>query len=437
MAALIVVAVAGICAAFVAGRPGAGHWLQWVSTPLRWLAALGTLAAAIWFGLTLARWFGPGATVNTDDFAAFYSAGQAARAQASLYDLGGIRQDPGTILVYRHAPIGATLLAPLTWLPPHSALNLWRLGQIGLYLGVCAFLLWHYRLSPREPLAFGLATLWLIAAPSRESLASGQWDTMFLVGTTLALVLLARRRDSWAGACLALPVALKFYPALVLLAPLLARRWRVVAGCALAFVALTALGLLVAGWQNTAVFFSQVVFAVGGGTVYAENQTLYASIGRLLATDLRDRGLNAQYPTALTSGLALALGALLLAVTALVVLRRPATQPIADLQFTLPVVVALLVIPTAWLHYELWALLPLFVLGLALARLHLPWPLYLTTLAAALLVTVGTERDVWGPGPHAGPARLVLSYKVYGLLLLWGSAAYVIWRHSVWPARRI
>ena len=49
-------------------------------------------------------------------------------------------------------------------------------------------------------------------------------------------------------------------------------------------------GALLAGPRNSWVFLTQVVPAVGGGTLYAENQTLYALIGRFLATGLTEKG---------------------------------------------------------------------------------------------------------------------------------------------------
>ena len=49
--------------------------------------------------------------------------------------------------------------------------------------------------------------------------------------------------------------------------------------------------------------------------------------------------------------------------------------------------------------------------------------------AAALLIPLGSERDVWrGAGPHDGPVRLLLTYKVYGLLALWAALCLLSWR---------
>lgn len=421
-------AVIGLCAAFALALCGGRGW-SWPPFLVRGLhliALLGLAVAATRFALTVAGWLRPGSQVNSYDFEIFYRSGQTARAAAPLYDLAGIRQDPGRIVVFRHAPIGAVLLSPLSWLPLRAALNLWRLLNVGLYLATLALLLRHFRVAPRAPLALGLATLWAISAPNRDSLASGQWDTLFLAAATAALVLLARRRDGWAGACLALPIAIKFYPTLLLLAPLLERRPRVIAGCALGGAALTSLGLLVAGLDNTRVFLTAVLPAVGGGTLYFENQTPYALIGRLLASELSGNGLDARYPEGLTTALARGVGLVVVLVSALVIRRGGGGTPASHLAML--VAATLLVIPTAWGHYVAWMLLPLAVLAVAIARGRLPWPAVAGFAVAAILLPFGTERDVWGPGPHDGSVRLVLSYKVYGVAALWAASALAAWQ---------
>lgn len=415
------VAIVGAVAAFlpmVAGERAAA-WPALLCRALRLIAAFGALAAAAHFAATVAGWLRPDSPVNTYDFQVFYDAARAARERAPLYDLDGIRQDAGTVAVYRHAPVGASILTPLTWLPFRAALHGWRLLNVAIYVATLGALLRYCRLDPRRSPALGLIVLWFVSAPSRESLAGGQWDALFLAASVLALIALDRRRDTWAGAALALPIALKFYPALLLLMPAAQRRYRALAGCAIAGAALTLLGLLVAGPANSRAFFLAVLPAVGGGTLYAENQTLYALIGRLLAADLAGNGLGASYPVGPTTLLSRALGFLLIAITALVVRRRTDDDFIQALRFVLPIPVTLLAVPTAWVHYEMWALFPLAVVATVLTRGTHPRPVVACFIVAALAIPFGTERDVVQAGAYTLFGRLLLSYKVYGLLALW------------------
>lgn len=420
----------GAVAAFALAFGGERLWPRWLRQGALLLAAVGAVVAAGRFAFFVAGWLPADSPANSYDFKVFYDAALAAREWGPLYDVAGIRGDPGTIVVYRHTPIGAGLFVPWTLLPYQIALNAWRLLNVGLYVGTLWTLLRHFGLTLRDPLALGLVVLWFVSTPSRDSLALGQWDALFLNLSLAALILFTTRRDRdlLVGALLALPIALKFYPALLLLYPLVTRRWRVFAGCALGGLVITGLGLLLAGPRNAWVFLTQVIPALGGGTLYAENQTLYALIGRLLASDLTDKGIGATYPADETRLLAAALAVPIVLLTALLLWRRGGGAFAAALRFVLPIPAALLIVPTAWAHYATWALLPLAVLAVALSRSAPPRAAYLLFALAALLLVLGSERDVWVGGSYVGPVRLLLTYKVYGLLALWLGLCLAAWR---------
>lgn len=419
-------ALVAFALAFGAGQARSPRWCG----ALRFVAALGAIASVARFAGFVSGWLPADSPTNSYDFKVFYEAATVARHWGELYDLTGIARDPGAIVVYRHAPIGAGLFIPWTFLPYDVALNAWRLLNVGVYVGTLAAFLWHFGLSPRLPLAQGLIALWFASTPSRDSLGLGQWDALFLGLTLAALILYSTRRDHdlAIGLLLALPIALKFYPAALLLAPLLARRWRIIAGSALGGLLVVALGVLLAGPYNSRVFLMAVLPAVGGGTLYAENQTLYALFGRLLATSLSRNGVGSVYPAALTGLLADAAAVPIVLITALLAWRRGGGALGMALRFVLPIPAALLIIPTAWSHYSAWALLPLALLAIALARHGAPWPIFALFALAALLIVLGSERDVWRGETHDGPIRLVLTYKAYGLLALWSALALLVWR---------
>ena len=426
---LLALACLGAVVAFALAFGAGGRLPIRVQRALALLAALGAVVSVARFGGFVLGWLPADSPTNSYDFKVFYDAATVARGWGRLYDLSGIARDPGEIIVYRHVPIGAALFIPWTFLPYDFALNAWRLLNVGVYVGMLVVFLRHFGLSPRLPLAQGLIALWFASTPSRDSLGLGQWDALFLALTLAALIVYTTRhdRDLVVGLLLALPMALKFYPALLLLAPILARRWRVVAGAALGGALLVALGALLAGPRNSWIFLTQVLPAVGGGTLYAENQTLYALFGRLLAARITPNGVGSTYPAGLTGTLADLAAVPLLIVSGVAIWRRGGGALAAALRFVLPIPVAILIIPTAWAHYTAWALLPLALLAVALARGAFTWPrLALFALAATLLV-LGSERDLWRGGPYDGPIRLLLTYKAYGLLALWAALMLVVW----------
>jgi hypothetical protein len=427
-AVIVLGATAGFALAFGEARGWSPRGV--IARALHGAAALAALLALARFVVMAADWLPGGSTVTGHDFAIFYRAGEAVWASSPLYDLAALRRDSGEVVAYRHAPIGAVLVAPLTLLPYRAALHAWQLLSIALYAATLWSLLRHFGVNWSSPLALALAAIWAASTPSADSLALGQWDALFLhLFLILLTVLTVRRdRDLLGGAFLALPIMLKFFPALLLLAPLVARRWRIVLGCALGGLVLLAAGLL-AGLENTLIFVRDVLPEVGGGTLYAENQTLYALVGRLLAPDLRDLGFGTTYPHTLTRALAWALAVPIVLLTALVAWRRGGGELGAALRFVLPLPAGLLLVPTAWLHYATLTLLPLAVLAVALHRLQAPWYAYALFALAALLLPLGSERDIWAEGRvYTGAYRLILSYKVYGYLALWAALCLVAWR---------
>jgi len=432
---LLVLTCLGAIAAFALAVGADGRLPVHARQAFASVAALGAVASVVRFVGFVLGWLPADSPTNSYDFKVFYDAAITARGWGQLYDLSGITRDPGEITVYRHVPIGAALFIPWTFLPYDFALNAWRLLNVGVYVGTLLAFLRHFGLSSRLPLTQGLIALWFASTPSRDSLGLGQWDALFLALTLAALILYITRRDRdlAVGLLLALPLALKFYPALLLLAPLLARRWRVIVGGALGGALVVALGAILAGPRNSWIFLTQVLPAVGGGTLYAENQTLYALFGRLLATRITANGVGSIYPAALTGTLADLAAVPLVIVSGIAVWRRGGGALAAALRFVLPIPVAILIIPTAWSHYTAWALLPLALLALALARGAVTWPrLALFALAAALLV-LGSERDLWRGGPYDGPIRLLLTYKAYGLLALWAALVLVVWHPRAAP----
>jgi hypothetical protein len=85
--------------------------------------------------------------------------------------------------------------------------------------------------------------------------------------------------------------------------------------------------------------------------------------------------------------------------------------------FTVLVPCMLLVIPAAWIHYEVLLLLPVGIVlaGLATRASHIAWPLL---LFAFVLLAFGNE----GPFEHQvwfANSGLIQSYKFFGVFAMW------------------
>ncbi len=351
------------------------------------------------------------------DFAALFGGARRLFVQgAPLYDLEAIRNNPFGD-VYKYPPFFALVLFPLVRLPTLTALELWQ--EINLVFVVVAALLLArlYRFERSPWLWAGLAFLLLSWRAIWDSIGYGQADLLLFLPLVGALYALRRGRGEVAGLLLALCTLLKLYPAFLVLFLLLRREWRGLAGYAVGMAGLSGLSVLLLGWPVHAVYLRDVLPISGGGTAWIENQTLNGFFNRLFT----DRLALSPVTSPRADHLALAVGALFVLAAAWFVYRYGQKGAAGyDLGFSLLVTTMLLVIPSAWVHYEVLLLLPFVqLLALAYTKGTLPFRI-LAVLGVSLgLLCLGNawlfyDREVFGRF-----WQLLLSYKVYGIVLLW------------------
>jgi hypothetical protein len=215
----------------------------------------------------------------------------------------------------------------------------------------------------------------LCLGPLLTVLLRGQIEMVMLAALSLSLYVASRKREWGAGMCLALPAAIKLFPALWFLYPAWRGRWRVLGGAAAGLtLALVVVPVLALGPARTAsVYHSWLTLVVlplfDSGTdrpgaheitdlTIADNQSLLQAIHNWRHRDLplRARPDRASVDARLT---VYAVGAALLALFALVAGRRP--QDTAREQLTgmgLLTGIALVVSPLAH-HYYAVLMLPL------------------------------------------------------------------------------
>lgn len=193
------------------------------------------------------------------DFSSLYTAGQCLhRGLAShLYDLATQKRlqrefvSPAKIeqgpLPYNHPPFEAPLFVPLAFLPYVTAYLAWNAISLLLLLG---FVLLMRPYLPRlrewsETLPFLAA---LAFFPVFLCLFEGQDSLLLLFLFALVYVFMKGGKEFLAGICLGLTL-FRFQLALPVVAVvLLLRRWRLLAGFALAALAMAGISLAVVGW---------------------------------------------------------------------------------------------------------------------------------------------------------------------------------------------
>ncbi len=379
------------------------------------------------------------------DFTTYYLAAQALARGLSPYDQAVLNQlaaEQGGIPVvaYIYPPFFAVSLRPLAALPVGVAGALWFwLNILWLALGVALVVRWVG--LGRAALAAGL--LWAaLLPPSHDTLLLGQVNTLLLALIAGAFALVGREpRGSWGaiagGVLLAVAALIKLFPAVFVLVLAAHGRWRAVAAFGAGVVALTALGMLAAGPALTATWLFEVLPRYSGGFPTPFNQSLELAIIRLFSptqvtalwpgapgrpvtlTPLADS-------PALGALLGYGLSAVVVAVTALALLRRwwplrPWARPnaIEPLEVGLLMAAVLLILPLSWYHYG-----PLLLLAWGAA-----WPraaddrrLRLALLASAAIYVA---QLYWRYFANLGTPLLV-SFGAAGGLLLWGALLWAL-----------
>ncbi len=181
---------------------------------------------------------------------------------------------PGTYLTrfFGH-PIIALLVAPLTFLPYSLASGLWAGLQLFLW---ALWIILAFRKNKTLGLALSLVAL--LFYPLRASLEAGQ-ITGFVVPLTGLFVL--KSREWWAQALFALGLLLKPAAALLLLWPLVTKRWKVFLGVLLWLLLLNGIALLAVGAEPLAQYFGLVAERTGTLYLYIKQQSSLAFLYRL------------------------------------------------------------------------------------------------------------------------------------------------------------
>ncbi|WP_028937281.1 glycosyltransferase family 87 protein [Pseudonocardia spinosispora] len=217
-----------------------------VGKGLCWAIAGAALLTATWLFVR----FGSGNAVRLAtpdmrvhiDFETFWRSSYALIHHADLYRTGAQ-------LANLNPPVLAVLMAPLAWLDVLTAYHAFALFNALLIVGSVVAVADHVRLRPAWAMVVTAAVL--AAAPLHGTLALGQMYGLLTAALTVAWLAERRDRGLLAGVALGIAVALK--PSLVplLLWPVLRRRWNTTCAALAAGIAVTGIGVLVAGWSAT------------------------------------------------------------------------------------------------------------------------------------------------------------------------------------------
>ncbi|WP_124033505.1 glycosyltransferase family 87 protein [Herpetosiphon llansteffanensis] len=351
-----------------------------------------------------------------DDFKALYRGPSYYFQGTGLYDFAAIAANQfGNS--YKYPPFFVFFMAPFTLLKFTPAIQSWRVFNLVIMLIASGVLLRGYRQQWRSWAAIGLGLIILVFQPINDSLRYGQVDMLMLLPLAIATVALLKERWQWFGAMLAIPTMLKLYPAFLLAQAVIAKRWRALIAFGLTCSAILTLSVLVLGWDVHAQFVQHVLPTTSGGTVWVENQTWNGWLNRLINPTIGLTPDSSQTVKLLTYLIAAGFSGLAWWFSRKMTLANG---------FGLWIITMLMVLPSTWIHYHVLLLIPIFQLLVRVQQTkQLPaWPIFGFYGLAWVCLSTGNQWTFYDRSYHGGFWALLLSYKLYGLVLLWFAVAF-------------
>jgi Glycosyltransferase family 87 len=212
---------------------------------------LGLLGVAILLAAVVI-WSARGPNIEKTDFVLTYVGAHIVHQGlgARLYDINFQKQVRDSLfqhpnpLFYEHPPFEALLLSPLAALPFRMAYMLWGLFNVVVWLTLIFFMRPSFA-RPKEDL--GYLALWVLFAPLAVGLYQGQSSLILLALYAIAFVKLRQEKEFSAGAWLGLGLfKLQFVLPFAFIF-LLRKKWRFLAGFALASLSLGVISLVAVG----------------------------------------------------------------------------------------------------------------------------------------------------------------------------------------------
>lgn len=332
----------------------------------------------------------------------------------SLYDLQAVRENHFGH-VFKVPPFYGMLFVPFVQQDGLMILFWHRIINMTILMLTMLILLRELKIALFSAMGAGILLVFNTRAIA-DTVAYGQIDILLLLLLTLALFLARRGCDGWAGAAIALATLFKLYPALLLAFFLVKRQWRAFIGFGIAMLVCNGIALAVMGWEMHRIYLFEVIPAIGGGTAWVENQTLNGFVSRIFASSVTATIYHHPTVSLITYiGFGVGVGGAML----LSLWRAERTSIRYALQFSLYILLLVLVVPAAWIHYQTILILPWVIILLTYSQTVgvSRWLGILVALAYSLL-SYGNQWSFYTGHIMGGLTVFGISFKFYGMLLL-------------------
>ncbi len=390
------------------------------STSLEAILALLVMLSAVHFTY---QFYGILHTSRFEDITKIFEAAEKLRSKEDPYEYSITKNDPLFAHSYVYPPPFAQFIELFLPLGIANGIKLWVILNFLLYIILIGALV---RLFDFKWRSYGFYAFVLIALnfkPAISTLSNGQMDILMLALLTGAFAFAIRERYFASGATLAFAIIVKLQPVLMVPFYLTKERWRGIFGIVFGIVFIVCLSIT----MNSPILYERYVTNILPSrgaelTGHPEDQSLSAFICRLSGVT----GMNKLTPSQ-HHGILLGANtvAFLLALITLATMWYSDQE--GELQlglcFSAFISLMLLILPTAWIHYETQLLFPIGVL-LFYALFEGNFKIFAIWAISAFLISFGDRSLFADPKFTEWPLILVQSYKFYGILLLWGTLIY-------------
>ncbi len=362
-------------------------------------------------------------TSRFEDITKIFEAAQKLKDKEDPYEYNITKNDPLFAHSYVYPPPFAQFIELFLPLGIANGIKFWVIMNFLLYIILIGALA---RLFDFKWRSYGFYAFVLIALnfrPAISTLSNGQIDILMLTLLTGAFAFATRERNFASGATLALAIIVKLQPVLMMPFYLTRDRWRGIFGVVFGIALIVCFSITL----NSPILYERYVTNILPSrsaelTGHPEDQSLSAFICRLSGVT----GMNKLTPSQ-HRGILLATYtvAFLLALITLAAMWYSGQKGELQLSLCFSGIIALmlLILPTAWIHYETQLLFPIGAL-LFYALFEGNVKIFAIWTICSFLISFGDRSLIADPKFNAWPLNLVQSYKFYGIFLLWGSLIY-------------
>jgi hypothetical protein len=378
--------------------------------------------------------------VNQFDFSIYYASGLALREHIDPYttDLDrvgrGLQLEIDPIHYATDPPTFLLCMEPLTLLPVRQAFWLWTALNFAALVASLVLLLRGSGVDVWTALA--LAALGLLYPPVGEHFFYGQNKLFVLLMLVLMMRWMTVGHDAAAGLILGVAVVIRGFPLLMVGYLLLRKRWRV--------IAYTGVGIAIGGLLTVAILGLAQTLSFSNGLRFVTqprflalpiNVSLGAFVSRMYwyvcdphGTLFSRLSLYAASPQSGFSNLVrqilvAAAEISLLAVTVKATLRNRGVIDRDWCAFSLWVVTAVMLSPTAWVHYLVLMLIPFVSMAIAAKRGRANHRAIWMAVASFLLISLSTSgRTAFGAHARGGLPIMIAEGSFVALMMAYLSA---------------